>query len=119
MVPHTPPDDGDNAQQEQSDEEYVYMSEEEIAHMDSIIGEIWTLYNANTPLFTKDAMRRVARELALCRESASGSRKVLLPGINGVDYETVAFLPHMSSKTQPLRGPTWLIYSIYSLCSQF
>jgi hypothetical protein len=101
---YTLSDHGDAVQQEQNEEE-------EIVHMNSIIDEIWALYNANTPLFIKDAVRRVAKELKLCRESASGSRKVAFQGINGVDYETVTFQPHMSSRTRPLRGSKWLIYS--------
>ncbi|KAJ2969941.1 hypothetical protein NUW58_g9847 [Xylaria curta] len=104
MLPRAQPVDADAAQQQQHDET--------TARMNSIIHEIRTLYDANTPLFTKDAIRKVGEELERCRKDAVDGRSVTLQGINGVDYEVLVSLPPIQytlSEEQHVGGSTWVI----------
>jgi hypothetical protein len=102
MLTRIPPVGTDTARQQQH--------EEKVAQMNSIIHEIRSIYNANTPLFTKDAMRKVGEELEICRKDALGGRNVTLQGINGVDYKTFVSLPPVQptpNAKQHLGGSTW------------
>ncbi|KAI0415535.1 hypothetical protein F5X98DRAFT_213444 [Xylaria grammica] len=104
MLPRTQQADTDTAQQQQHDEK--------VAQMNSIMYEIRTIYNANIPLFTKDAIRKASEELEICRKNALGGRNVILQGINGVNYEifvSLAAVQHTSNKEQHLGGSTWII----------
>ncbi|KAI0555178.1 hypothetical protein F4679DRAFT_522518 [Xylaria curta] len=96
--------DTDPFQQQQNDET--------VAQMNSIIDEIRTIYDAGTPLFTKDAIRNVGKELEICRKDALDGRDVILRGINGVDYKIFVSLPpvqHPTEKEQHNGGSTWII----------
>ncbi|KAI0534025.1 hypothetical protein GGR58DRAFT_484392 [Xylaria digitata] len=87
--------------------------DEEVAQMNSIISEIWTIYNANTPSLTKDSIRKAGEELEICRNDTSGGRNVILQGINGVDYEIFISPPPVRrrpNKRQHLGGSTWFIW---------
>ncbi|KAI1734351.1 hypothetical protein F4680DRAFT_438836 [Xylaria scruposa] len=75
---------------------------EKVAQMNSITDEIMTIYNAGTPLFTKDAIRKVGKELEICQKDALSSQNVILQGINGVDYKISVYLP-------PVQGSMWMI----------
>ncbi|KAI0836614.1 hypothetical protein F5Y06DRAFT_272951 [Hypoxylon sp. FL0890] len=92
--------------------------EEEAEKMNSIISEIQALYDADTPLFTKDSIRKVGDELAVFQKGVVNSGEVTLKGINGVDYKVFIAPPrHNSSKNQHIGGSTWMIFyqSIESL----
>ncbi|KAI1408044.1 hypothetical protein F5Y13DRAFT_205125 [Hypoxylon sp. FL1857] len=93
-------------------------SQEQVAEMNSIIHEIQAIYDANTPLFTKDAIRKVGDELALFQKGVLNSGEITLKGINGVDYKVFIDPPrHNSSRNQHIGGSTWIIiyHSIESL----
>ncbi|KAI0097356.1 hypothetical protein GGR51DRAFT_553120 [Nemania sp. FL0031] len=85
----------------------------EFAQMKSIINEIKAIYNQGTPLFTKEAIRKVGQELEICKTITSGGRYVTLRGINGMDYTDFVNLP--PEQTVPegellyVGGSTWII----------
>lgn len=85
--------------------------QEEIAEMNSIIREIQTIYDAGTPMFTKDAIRKVGSELDVFQKGgASNGREITLKGINGADYTIFVGPPVLKSsknKNQHLGGSTW------------
>ncbi|KAI0426383.1 hypothetical protein F5Y09DRAFT_319038 [Xylaria sp. FL1042] len=86
--------------------------DEKVAQMKSIVHDIRTLYNANTPLFTKDSIRKVGEELERCQRDASESRNITLKGINGIDCEITVSLPRVQdlpNKNQYFGGSTWVI----------
>ncbi|KAI0393380.1 hypothetical protein F5Y17DRAFT_310825 [Xylariaceae sp. FL0594] len=63
---------------------------------DWILQHIRDLYNANMPLYTKDAIQKVAEALRFCEQSRSDRRKVVtvtLPGIDGRDHKMDVNLP--------------------------
>ncbi|KAI1138078.1 hypothetical protein F5Y05DRAFT_50427 [Hypoxylon sp. FL0543] len=59
-----------------------------VSQMKLIFNEIQTIYDAGTPIFTKDNIRKVGEELQRFQngERENGG-KVVLKGVNGVDYE--------------------------------
>ncbi|KAI1419541.1 hypothetical protein F5Y12DRAFT_788968 [Xylaria sp. FL1777] len=88
--------------------------DEEAARMNSMISDIRAIYDANTPLFTKDAIRKAGEQLEICKKDAclNGGRNVILRGINGVDYEYFAALPperSTSDREQYFGGSMWMI----------
>ncbi|KAI1379374.1 hypothetical protein F4677DRAFT_442348 [Hypoxylon crocopeplum] len=94
--------------------------QEKAAQMNSIISEIRTLYDADTPIFTKDVIRKVGDELDVFQKGAlKEGREITLKGINGADYKLFIAPPkqHKSVNTQHHGGSTWMIsyHSIESL----
>ncbi|KAI0190762.1 hypothetical protein EV127DRAFT_481001 [Xylaria flabelliformis] len=94
--------------------------EEKLLQINSIFREIKTIYDAGTPIFTKDNMRKVGEEL---RHFQKGERNdggnIIMRGINGVDYEVFIRPPgrRPSRENEHVRGPSWVIryYSIKDL----
>ncbi|KAI0423779.1 hypothetical protein F5Y09DRAFT_326397 [Xylaria sp. FL1042] len=86
--------------------------DQKLAQMKSIINEIKAIYNQGTPLFTKEAMRKVGQELEICKTVTSGRRYVTLRGINGVDYTNPVDHPReqLTSRAELyVGGSTWVI----------
>ncbi|KAI0518042.1 hypothetical protein F5B22DRAFT_645291 [Xylaria bambusicola] len=84
----------------------------EFAQIKSIINEIKAIYNQGTPLFTKEAIRKVGQKLEVCKTVTSGGRYVTLRGINGMDYTNFVYLPSeetMSEAELFVGGSTWII----------
>lgn len=89
--------------------------------MNSICQEIQAIYDAGTPVFTKDSIRKVGEELKHFQDGErNNGAKVTLKGINGVDYE-VFVEPPISERgeNELVGGATWMIIynSIMSLAS--
>ncbi|KAI0470383.1 hypothetical protein F4859DRAFT_486577 [Xylaria cf. heliscus] len=89
--------------------------DERVAQMKCIIHDIRNIYNANTPLFTKEAIRKAGEQLESCRKGALGGRNVVLQGINGIDYESIICPPPVqdtpdpTNKEQHVEEWTWVI----------
>ncbi|KAI2620767.1 hypothetical protein GGS26DRAFT_570730 [Hypomontagnella submonticulosa] len=60
---------------------------EQEARLVLLVREIQTIYDAGTPIYTKDAIRKVGDELKLFKNGEPGPREITLPGLNGVDYK--------------------------------
>ncbi|KAI5857448.1 hypothetical protein GGS23DRAFT_587480 [Durotheca rogersii] len=62
--------------------------DKKVSQIHSICREIRSIYDAGTPFYTKDAIRKVGEEL---RRFQKGERpdggNIILKGVNGVDYE--------------------------------
>ncbi|KAK5628628.1 hypothetical protein RRF57_004343 [Xylaria bambusicola] len=75
------------------------------------------LYDAGVKLYTKNAMRRVAKELKLCEEALShGSEKcvAILPGIDGFDHRsTVDLVPPLLEPPHKLIPGTSMCVILY------
>ncbi|KAI0201873.1 hypothetical protein F4808DRAFT_459629 [Astrocystis sublimbata] len=77
----------------------------------SICEDIQAMYDAGTPIFTKDSIRRVGEEL---RHFQNGERdngaKITLKGINGVDYEPFVEPPIPERReNEHVGGAKWMI----------
>lgn len=84
----------------------------EFAQIKSIINEIKAIYNQGTPLFTKEAIRKVGQELEICKTVTSGGRYVTLRGINGIDYTDFVYLPSEENMPEAelfVGGSTWSV----------
>ncbi|KAI1776120.1 hypothetical protein F4818DRAFT_413106 [Hypoxylon cercidicola] len=82
----------------------------DVEEMNSISREIQDLYDANTPLFTKDSIRKVGDKLDVFQKGTLDSGEITLKGINGVDYKVFIDPPyHNSSPNQHLGCSTWII----------
>ncbi|KAJ2995529.1 hypothetical protein NUW58_g1243 [Xylaria curta] len=87
----------------------------------SICREIQAIYDAGTPVFTKDNIRKVGEELEHFKNGErNNGAKIMLKGINGVDYELFVN-PPISERTENehVGGATWTIVysSVKSLTS--
>jgi hypothetical protein len=61
-----------------------------VSQMNSILHEIQTMYDAGTPLFTKDNIRKVGEELQyFLKGERTGDEKITLKGFNGLEYEVL------------------------------
>ncbi|KAI1400726.1 hypothetical protein F4819DRAFT_497134 [Hypoxylon fuscum] len=95
---------------------------EKLVQMDSIFREIQTIYDAGTPIFTKDSIRQVGKEL---RRFQNGGRNdggnITTRGVNGVDYEVFVRPPcrRPPRENEVRGGSTWVIryYAIEHLTS--
>lgn len=79
------------------------------SQMNSICQEIQAIYDAGTPVFTKDSIRKVGEELKHFQDGErNNGAKVTLKGINGVDYE-VFVEPPISERgeNELVGGATW------------
>ncbi|KAH9989415.1 hypothetical protein F4779DRAFT_632181 [Xylariaceae sp. FL0662B] len=89
--------------------------EDKVSQIKSIFHEIQTIYDAGTPIFTKENIRKVGEQL---RRFENGERndggKIILKGVNGVDYEVFVNPPIRDplAGREHLRvgGSTWMIY---------
>ncbi|KAI0858398.1 hypothetical protein F4860DRAFT_317585 [Xylaria cubensis] len=77
----------------------------------SIYQDIQAMYDAGTPIFTKDSIRKVGEEL---KHFQNGERnngaKITLKGINGVDYELFVDPPISErGENEHVGGATWTI----------
>lgn len=81
-----------------------------LVQMDSIFCEIQTIYDAGTPIFTKDNIRQVGEEL---RRFQNGERNdggnITMRGVNGVDYEVFVHPPRCGPprENEVPGGSTW------------
>ncbi|KAI1178922.1 hypothetical protein F4777DRAFT_536182 [Nemania sp. FL0916] len=88
--------------------------EEQAAFMHSILNNAKALYDANTPLFTKDALRQVAQKLEACRNRPKDKQEITLQGIDGLDYNETIF-PRPEEVASPggeelhVGGDRWVI----------
>ncbi|KAI0406607.1 hypothetical protein F4802DRAFT_595964 [Xylaria palmicola] len=86
---------------------------EKVVQMDSIFRDIQTIYDAGTPIFTKDNIRQAGEEL---RRFQDGERNdggnITMRGVNGVDYEVFVHPPHRGPprENEVLGGSTWVIH---------
>ncbi|KAI1423226.1 hypothetical protein F5Y12DRAFT_758698 [Xylaria sp. FL1777] len=84
-----------------------------LLQMDSIFREIQTIYDAGTPIFTKDSIRQVGEEL---RRFQNGERNdggnITMRGVNGVDYEVFVHPPRRGPprENEVPGGSTWVIH---------
>ncbi|KAI0915077.1 hypothetical protein F4823DRAFT_621362 [Ustulina deusta] len=91
------------------------------SQINSICQEIQAIYDAGTPVFTKDSIRKVGQELERFQNGErNNGAKIMLKGINGVDYE-LSVNPPISERgeNEHIGGATWTInyHSIMSLTS--
>ncbi|KAI1375814.1 hypothetical protein F4677DRAFT_101609 [Hypoxylon crocopeplum] len=99
---------------------YKKQSPEEAAQMDSVVREIQALYDANTRIFTRDAIRQAGEQLEAFRKGGSNGGEIVMKGINGVDYKVVVDPPRedrLPTSNPYLAGWRWRIFyhSIESL----
>ncbi|KAI0836809.1 hypothetical protein F5Y06DRAFT_95046 [Hypoxylon sp. FL0890] len=88
------------------------VDENRVSQMKLIFHEIQTIYDAGTPIFTKDNIRKVGEELQHFQKGErNNGGKIILKGINGVDYEV--FVEARSHEPQRenehLGGSKWMI----------
>ncbi|TGJ86224.1 hypothetical protein E0Z10_g2522 [Xylaria hypoxylon] len=97
MKPHTTPVD-----------------ENKLSQMKLIFHEIQTIYDAGTPLFTKDNIREVGKQLQRFQKGERDGGNTILKGVNGIDYEV--FIEPRSRdpprENEHVGGSKWII--IYS-----
>ncbi|KAI1741422.1 hypothetical protein F4680DRAFT_457944 [Xylaria scruposa] len=91
-----------------------------VSQMNSIFHEIQALYDAGTPIFTKDNIRKVGEELQRFQKGErDDGGNIILKGVNGVDYEVFVNPPSLRPPrvNQVLGGSKWVIryYSIEHL----
>ncbi|KAJ8129740.1 hypothetical protein O1611_g3894 [Lasiodiplodia mahajangana] len=74
------------------------------SRINSICQEIQAIYDAGTPVFTKDSIRKVGEELKRFQNrERDDSAKVKFRGINGIDYE-VFVKPPLSEREREEEG---------------
>ncbi|KAI1192954.1 hypothetical protein F5X97DRAFT_60571 [Nemania serpens] len=81
------------------------------SRINSICQDIQAMYDAGTPVFTKDSIRKIGEELKHFQNGEhSNGAKITLKGINGVDYE-VSVDPPISERgeNEHVGGATWAI----------
>ncbi|KAI0101991.1 hypothetical protein GGR51DRAFT_528217 [Nemania sp. FL0031] len=81
------------------------------SRINSICQDIQAMYDAGTPVFTKDSIRKIGEEL---KHFQTGERnngaKITLKGIDGVDYEIVVDSPiSQGGENEHIGGATWEI----------
>lgn len=77
--------------------------------INSICWDIQAMYDAGTPVFTKDNIRKVGKELERFQkgEHNNGANKTF-KGINGVDYELFVDPPiSQRGENEHVGGATW------------
>ncbi|KAI0400829.1 hypothetical protein F4802DRAFT_601591 [Xylaria palmicola] len=84
------------------------------AQINSIRREIQAIYDAGTPVFTKDSIRKVGHELErFQKEGRKDGETIVLRGINGVDYEVLVDPPLSeiieACENDHVGGSTWII----------
>ncbi|KAI0540751.1 hypothetical protein GGR58DRAFT_105760 [Xylaria digitata] len=91
------------------------------SRINSICQEIQAIYDAGTPVFTKDSIRKVGTELERFENGErNNGATIMLKGINGVDYELFVEPPFSERRENDhIGGTTWAINynSIMSLTS--
>ncbi|KAI0526265.1 hypothetical protein F5B22DRAFT_641415 [Xylaria bambusicola] len=79
--------------------------------MDSIFQKIQAIYDAGTPIFTKDGIRKVGEELGRLqnREREDGAN-ITLTRTDGVDYEVLVKFPEVERREdEHIGGAIWMI----------
>ncbi|KAI0415185.1 hypothetical protein F5X98DRAFT_227654 [Xylaria grammica] len=83
-----------------------------VSQIESIFHEIQTIYDAGTPIFTKDNIRKVGQELRRFQEGErNDGANIIMKGINGVDYEVFVKAPSHDPprENEHLGGSSWAI----------
>jgi hypothetical protein len=82
----------------------------DVSQMITIFQEIQTLYDAGTPFFTKDNIRKVGEELQHFQKGErNNGGKVIVKGVDGVDYEIFVKPPILRPPrvNQVMGGSKW------------
>ncbi|OTA96504.1 hypothetical protein M434DRAFT_27641 [Hypoxylon sp. CO27-5] len=88
------------------------VDENKLSQMKQIFDEIQAIYDAGTPIFTKDNIRKVGEELEhFLKGERNDGATIILKGINGVDYEAFVEPPinEPPRENEHTGGSKWMI----------
>ncbi|KAI1428469.1 hypothetical protein F5Y12DRAFT_25968 [Xylaria sp. FL1777] len=85
------------------------------SQINSICREIQAIYDAGTPVFTKGSIRKVGEELERFQNGErNNGAKIMLKGINGVDYEVFVNPPFSERReNEHVGGATVICYNSF------
>ncbi|KAI0883909.1 uncharacterized protein GGS22DRAFT_166374 [Annulohypoxylon maeteangense] len=86
---------------------------EKLVQMDLLFREIQSIYDAGTPIFTKDNIRQVGKELHRFQNGdRNNGGNITMRGVNGVDYEVFVPPPirRPPRENEICSDPAWVIH---------